>query len=110
MRDSMAAMEMHQIRYFLAVCEHAGFSRAAEACGVTQPALTTAVKHLEQEIGGALFYREGRQVKYLRSTFVPDSGRCSCLFEAQDAATVELLNAAARIPYDRVAPALDLNP
>ena len=62
MRDSMAAMEMHQIRYFLAVCEHAGFSRAAEACGVTQPALTTAVKHLEQEIGGALFYREGRRL------------------------------------------------
>ena len=54
--------------------------------------------------------REGRPIKYLRSTFVPDSGRCSCLFEAQDAATVELLNVAAKIPYDRVVPALDLNP
>jgi len=54
--------------------------------------------------------REGRPIKYPRSTFVPDSGRCSCLFEAQDAATVELLNVAAKIPYDRVVPALDLNP
>jgi len=54
--------------------------------------------------------REGRQVRYLRSTFVPDSGACSCLFEAQDAATVEALNMAAKIPYDRIAPALDLHP
>ena len=56
------------------------------------------------------FSREGREIKYLRSTFVPDTGCCSCLFEAQDAATVEALNNTAKIPYDRVAPALDLNP
>ena len=56
------------------------------------------------------FSREGRPVRYLRSTFVPDSGCCSCLFEAPDAATVEALNQVAKIPYDRVAPALDLNP
>jgi DNA-binding transcriptional LysR family regulator len=55
-------MEMHQIRYFLAICEHGGFSRAAEACGVTQPALTTALKRLEQEVGGELFHREGRRL------------------------------------------------
>ena len=53
--------------------------------------------------------REGRSVKYLRSTFVPDSGKCSCLFEAGDAATVQALNDEAKIPYDRVAPALDLH-
>ena len=56
------------------------------------------------------FSREGRHIKYLRSTFVPDSGSCSCLFEAQDSATVEVLNEVAKIPYDRVAPALDLHP
>jgi DNA-binding transcriptional LysR family regulator len=55
-------MEMHQIRYFLAICEHGGFSRAAEACGVSQPALTTAVKTLEREVGGDLFHREGRRL------------------------------------------------
>ena len=52
-------MELQQIRYFLAICEHGGFSRAAQDCGVTQPALTTAVKKLEQEVGGDLFHREG---------------------------------------------------
>jgi len=56
------------------------------------------------------FSREGREIKYLHSTFVPDSGCCSCLFEAQDAATVEALNDAAKIPYNRVAPAFDLYP
>src|SRR2546421_689636 len=56
------AMELQQVRYFLAVCEHAGFSRAAEACNVTQPALTTGVKRLEQDIGGILFHREGKRL------------------------------------------------
>jgi DNA-binding transcriptional LysR family regulator len=55
-------MELQQIRYFLAICEHGGFSRAAQDCGVTQPALTTAVKRLEQEVGGDMFHREGRRL------------------------------------------------
>lgn len=52
------AMEMHQIRYFLAVCETLNFTRAADACHVTQPALTRAVQKLEEELGGLLFRRE----------------------------------------------------
>jgi DNA-binding transcriptional LysR family regulator len=40
-------MEMHQIRYFLAVCETLNFMRAAEQCNVTQPALTRAIQKLE---------------------------------------------------------------
>lgn len=55
-------MEMHQIRYFLAVAEQASFSRAAERCRVSQPALTTAIKKLEEEVGGPVFHREGRRV------------------------------------------------
>ncbi|MFD2183175.1 LysR family transcriptional regulator [Rhodoplanes azumiensis] len=51
-------MEMHQIRYFLAVAQHRNFTRAAEACNVAQPSLTRAVKLLEEELGGALFHRE----------------------------------------------------
>ena len=50
-------MELRQIRYFLSICEHGSFSRAAETCGVTQPALTKAIKVLETEVGGALFHR-----------------------------------------------------
>lgn len=51
-------MEMHQIRYFLAVAEELNFTRAAERCNVTQPALTRAIQKLEEELGGLLFRRE----------------------------------------------------
>jgi LysR family transcriptional regulator, hydrogen peroxide-inducible genes activator len=51
-------MEMHQIRYFLAVCEELNFTRAAEKCHVAQPSLTRAIKLLEDELGGPLFHRE----------------------------------------------------
>ena len=49
---------MHQIRYFLAVCETLNFTRAAESCHVSQPSLTRAIKGLEDEFGGPLFRRE----------------------------------------------------
>jgi molybdenum-dependent DNA-binding transcriptional regulator ModE len=51
-------MEMHQIRYFLALCEEQSFTRAAKRCGVSQPSLTNAIKRLEQNLGGSLFYRD----------------------------------------------------
>jgi LysR family hydrogen peroxide-inducible transcriptional activator len=51
-------MEMHQIRYFLAVAEHLNFTKAAENCNVSQPSLTRAIKLLEEEFGGLLFHRE----------------------------------------------------
>lgn len=51
-------MELHQIRYFLAAVETLNFTRAAERCNVSQPALTRAIKKLEGELGGPLFRRE----------------------------------------------------
>jgi len=51
-------MEMHQVRYFLAVARTLNFTRAAEECNVTQPSLTRAIKQLEAELGGDLFRRE----------------------------------------------------
>ncbi len=53
-------MEMQQIRYFLTLSETLNFTRAAQQCNVTQPALTRAVKMLEGELGGELIRREGR--------------------------------------------------
>lgn len=53
-------MEMQQVRYFLAVAKTLNFTRAAEQCNVTQPALTRAIKQLEEELGGELIRREGR--------------------------------------------------
>src|SRR5713101_2514910 len=51
-------MEMHQVRYFLAVARTLNFTRAAEECHVTQPSLTRAIKQLECELGGDLLRRE----------------------------------------------------
>ncbi|MBX6745776.1 MAG: LysR family transcriptional regulator [Acetobacteraceae bacterium] len=51
-------MELHEIRYFLAVCRTLNFTKAAEQCNVTQPALTRAIQKLEGELGGLLFSRE----------------------------------------------------
>lgn len=53
-------MEMQQIRYFLALASSLNFTRAAEECNVSQPALTRAIQALEAELGGPLIRREGR--------------------------------------------------
>jgi len=53
-------MEMHQVRYFLAVAQELNFSRAAEKCNVSQPSLSRAIQQLEGELGGPLFHRERR--------------------------------------------------
>ncbi|MBZ9817678.1 LysR family transcriptional regulator [Mesorhizobium sp. CA7] len=53
-------MEISQVKYFLAVAKELNFTRAAEQCNVTQPALSRAIKLLEDEFGGPLFHRERR--------------------------------------------------
>ena len=55
-------MEFHQIRYFLAACDHMNFTRAAESCAVSQPALTVAIQKLEAELGGPLFLRDAGRI------------------------------------------------
>jgi len=56
-------MEMHQLRYVVAVA-HAGiFSRAAEQCHVSQPSLSQQIQKLEEELGERLFDRMKREVK-----------------------------------------------
>ncbi|WP_300063052.1 LysR family transcriptional regulator [uncultured Roseobacter sp.] len=53
-------MELHQIKYFMAMSRELNFTRAAERCGITQPAMTRAIHKLEKDLGGPLFRREGR--------------------------------------------------
>jgi DNA-binding transcriptional LysR family regulator len=53
-------VELHQIKYFLALCETLNFARAAERCGVSQPSLSRAIQKMEHELGGALIRRERR--------------------------------------------------
>ncbi len=52
----------------------------------------------------------GTDVRFIRSTFAPDDGRCMCLFEAPSEADVKRLNDEAGLPYDRIVEALDLTP
>jgi LysR family hydrogen peroxide-inducible transcriptional activator len=56
-------MEVHQLRYFAKVAELGHFTRAAEACGVSQPSLSQAVAKLEADLGTPLFERLGRGVR-----------------------------------------------
>jgi hypothetical protein len=58
----------------------------------------------------AAFAAKGTPMRYIRSTFAPDDGRCMCLFEATSAADVRRLNDEAKLPYSRVIEALDLTP
>ena len=48
---------MHQVRYFMALCDELNFTRAAQRCKVAQPSLTNAIKALEEELGATLFQR-----------------------------------------------------
>jgi DNA-binding transcriptional LysR family regulator len=57
-------MELNQIRYFVTLARLLNFTRAAEYCNITQPALTKAVQKLEFELGGKLIHRE-RQLTQL---------------------------------------------
>lgn len=56
------------------------------------------------------FSKDGRQVRYIRSTWVPGDARVMCLFEAEDAGLVEEVNRTAGIPFSRVVEARDLTP
>lgn len=56
-------MKLYQIRYVLTAAETLNFTRAAERCSVSQPALTKAVRRLEEELGAPIFTREGKRVR-----------------------------------------------
>jgi DNA-binding transcriptional LysR family regulator len=71
-------MEMHQVRYFLAVARELNFTRAAEECNVAQPSLTRAIRQLEGELGGDLFRRERphAQLTELGQRMLPHLRQC----------------------------------
>jgi DNA-binding transcriptional LysR family regulator len=59
-------MELHQLRYFVAVAEHGTYAAAASRLSVAQPALWRQVRDLEGELGVPLFERVGRRVRLTR--------------------------------------------
>ena len=59
----MTNLTLRQLRYVDALARHGHFGRAAEACAVTQPALSMQVRELEEALGAALFDRTGRGLR-----------------------------------------------
>lgn len=59
----MNNLTLKQLRYFTALAKSRHFGRAAEACSVTQPALSVQIRELEQSLGMALFERSTRSVR-----------------------------------------------
>ena len=55
-------MNLRDLKYLVAVAEHRHFGRAADACFVSQPTLSTQLKKLEEELGVTLIERTNRQV------------------------------------------------
>lgn len=59
----MINITIRQMRYFEALARHGHFKRAAEACAISQPALSMQIKELEDVLGAMLFERGARQVR-----------------------------------------------
>ena len=58
----MNRLTLRQLRYFDALARHCHFGRAAEACAISQPALSMQIKEMEEALGGVLIERGARQV------------------------------------------------
>ena len=79
-----------------------------ELPGVTMDQLAAAQKAAIET--GQQFTAEGKNVRYIRTTFVPNEAHCMCLFEADNADLVREVNETAKIPFTRIVEALDLTP
>src|ERR1044072_7186981 len=62
----MLQITLRQLRYFDALARHGHFGRAADACSISQPALSMQIKEMEEALGGPLLERNARQVALTR--------------------------------------------
>ena len=76
--------------------------------GIQMEQLAAAQKAAIQ--AGKELSAQGKQVRYIRSTFVPGQDKCMCLFEAPNPDNVREANERAKVPFTRIVPALDLTP
>ena len=75
-------MEIHQLRYFVAVAEEGSFSRAAAKVRVAQPSLSQQIRKLEAEVGQPLFDR------LPRSVVLTEAGHCLIDYARQILASI----------------------
>jgi hypothetical protein len=76
--------------------------------GITMEQLAAAQKAAIEK--GQEFTANGKDVRYIRSIFVPGEAKCMCLFEAGNSEVVKEVNEAAQIPFTNIKEALDLAP
>jgi LysR family hydrogen peroxide-inducible transcriptional activator len=81
-------MEMHQLRYFVAVAETGNFTRAAKQCFVSQPSLSQQIQKLEEELGQPLLDRLGRRAELTAAGRAFFERARRILLEVEDAARV----------------------
>lgn len=84
-------MELRHLRYFVAVAEEGGFSKAARRLHVVQPTLSMQIRDLESELGGPLFDRGARQTR------LTPAGRTFLIEARQVLAQAERARSAARL-------------
>lgn len=79
-------MELHQLRYFVAVADTENFTRGAERSHISQPSLSQQISKLENEVGHKLFHRLGRKAVLTEAgvAFLERARRI--LFEVENAA------------------------
>lgn len=74
---------MKHLRYFAALAQHGHFGRAADACAISQPALSLQIKDLEQFLGATLVERDHRQIR-LTSLGEAFAGRARSILQSVD--------------------------
>ncbi len=82
-------MDLHLLTYFVAVVDHGGVTKAAQALYISQPSLSQAIRTLEKRLGATLFDRAGG-----RLTLTDDGRR---LYAAARRILIDVENAKARV-------------
>lgn len=77
-------MELHQLRYFIAVADEGNFTRAAEKCFISQPSLSSQIIKLEDELGQKLFNRMGRTAELTTAGRVLESRARGILLDVEN--------------------------